>query len=135
MSRADLSLYELLYETFTISALLPYQRDIISLPWARIYTTNYDDMVSLVKGPNFPVFTFDEPRPRRLPLAFSGCLHGSIRRANEENAGDQLILNNKSYDVISVSIHTGLKSFNATGGLSRRVTSWVLASVIITFPD
>lgn len=101
LSRNDLSLYELLYETFTISETLPYQREIVSLPWARIYTTNYDDIVSRVKGPDFPFFTFDEPRPRRLPQAFVVHLHGSIRRANEENADDQLILNSKSYDVIT----------------------------------
>lgn len=101
LSRNDLSLYELLYETFTISDLLPHQRSIVSLPWGRIYTTNYDDMVSLIKGPQFPIFTFDEPRPRRLPPAFAVHLHGSIRRANEENAADQLVLNSKSYDVIT----------------------------------
>lgn len=101
LSRTDLSLYELLYETFTISKPLPYQRDIVSLPWARIYTTNYDDIISQVKGPNFPLFTFNEPRPRRLPPAFAVHLHGSIRRADDENADDQLILNNKSYDVIA----------------------------------
>ena len=101
LSRTDLSLYELLYQTFTISELLPYQRNIIALPWARIYTTNYDDIVSQVKGPKFPVFTFDDARPRKLPSAFAVHLHGSIRRANEGNADGQLILNNKSYDVIA----------------------------------
>jgi hypothetical protein len=101
LSRSDLSLYELLYETFTTSELLPYQRDVLALPWARIYTTNYDDIISQVKGASFPLFTFDEPRPRRLPSSFAVHLHGSIRRATEDNADDQLILNNKSYDVIA----------------------------------
>lgn len=101
LSRSDLSLYELLYETFTISEPLSYQRDILALPWARIYTTNYDDLISLVKGPSFPLFTFDDPRPSRLPSAFAVHLHGTIRRATEENADNQLILNNKSYDVIA----------------------------------
>lgn len=101
LSRSDLSLYGLLYETFTISKVLDYQREILSLPWARIYTTNYDDMVNVVKGPNFPIFTFEEPRPRRLPKEFAVYLHGSIRRANEDNADSQLILNSRSYDVIA----------------------------------
>ncbi|WP_193171271.1 SIR2 family protein [Nisaea nitritireducens] len=101
LSRSDLSLYELLYETFTISKALDYQRNIVSLPWARIYTTNYDDIVNLVKGPNFPIFTFDEPRQRNLPPAFAVHLHGSIRKAREENAADQLILNSRSYDAIA----------------------------------
>lgn len=101
LRRTDLSLYNLLYETFTVSEPKSYQRDIVSLPWARIYTTNYDDIVSQVKGPNFPIFTFDELPPGRLPPAFAVHLHGSVRRANEENAEDQLILNSKSYDVIT----------------------------------
>ncbi|AMM84376.1 SIR2 family protein [Martelella sp. AD-3] len=101
LSRSDLSLFELLYETFTISKVLDYQREILSLPWARIYTTNYDDLVNVVKGPNFPIFTFEEPRPRKLPPAFAVHLHGSIRRANEDNAAGQLILNSRSYDVIA----------------------------------
>jgi hypothetical protein len=101
LSRGDLSLYNLLYETFTVSKLLPYQSEIASLPWARIYTTNYDDIVSVAKGPNFRIYTFDDPRPRKLPTAFGVHLHGSIRRASEENADSQLILNNKSYDVIA----------------------------------
>lgn len=101
IDRHDLSLFELLYKTFTITGVLPIQREIVSLPWSRIYTTNYDDIVNVVKGPNFPTFTFDEPRPRRLPPAFAVHLHGSIRHAREENAADQLILNNRSYDVIA----------------------------------
>lgn len=111
LSRSDLSLYDLLYETFTISVALDYQSDIVSLPWARIYTTNYDDIVNLVKGPNFPIFTFDEPRPRKLPPAFAVHLHGSIRRAKEENANDQLILNNPSYDVIAREFHEWFDEF------------------------
>lgn len=31
--RFDVSLYEILYNTFTVSFVLDYQRDIISLPW------------------------------------------------------------------------------------------------------
>ncbi|MBF0860213.1 hypothetical protein HKD24_13520 [Gluconobacter sp. LMG 31484] len=101
LARSDDSLYNLLYETFTISKILTYQREILSLPWARIYTTNYDDIVNVVKGPNFPIFTFDEPRPRKLPQAFAVYLHGSIRKARPESASDQLILNNRSYDSIA----------------------------------
>ncbi|MBD8701625.1 hypothetical protein IFT54_17550 [Sphingomonas sp. CFBP 13714] len=48
--RFDVSLYDILYNTFTVSSVLDYQKYILSLPWARIYTTNYDDMVSSVKG-------------------------------------------------------------------------------------
>jgi hypothetical protein len=95
------SLYEILYNTFTVSSILDYQREVISLPWARIYTTNYDDMVSSVKGGAFPIFTFDEDRPRALPQSFAVYLHGSIRKATEEDSERQLILNSLSYDMIT----------------------------------
>ncbi len=99
--RFDLSIYDILYNTFTVSAVLEYQKDILSLPWARIYTTNYDDMVNFVKGPSYPIFAFDDPRPRSLPQSFAVYLHGSIRKASEENAESQLILNSRSYDLIA----------------------------------
>lgn len=99
--RFDVSLYDILYNTFTVSSVLDYQREILSLPWARIYTTNYDDMVSSVKGGAFPIFTFDEDKPRTLPQSCAIYLHGSIRKATEENAEKQLILNSLSYDVIT----------------------------------
>lgn len=99
--RFDLSIYDILYNTFTVSDVLQYQKDILSLPWARIYTTNYDDMVNFVKGPSFPIFSFDDVRPKLLPQSFAVYLHGSIRKANEENAESQLILNSRSYDLIA----------------------------------
>lgn len=99
--RFDLSIYDILYNTFTVAKVLEYQNDILSLPWARIYTTNYDDMVNFVKGPSYPIFTFDDPRPSSLHRSFAVYLHGSIRRANEENAERQLILNSRSYDLIA----------------------------------
>ena len=99
--RFDVRLYDILYNTFTVSSVLNYQREILSLPWARIYTTNYDDMVSSVKGSSFPIFTFEEDKPRTLPQSFAVYLHGSIRKATEENAESQLILNSLSYDVIT----------------------------------
>jgi len=99
--RYDKSIYDILYDTFTVSSVLDYQREILSLPWARIYTTNYDDMVSSVKGSLFPIFTFEEEKPRALPQSFAVYLHGSIRKATEENAERQLILNSLSYDVIT----------------------------------
>ena len=99
--RFDVSLYDILYNTVTVSSVLVYQKEILSLPWARIYTTNYDDMVNSVKGSSFPIFTFEEDKPRVLPQSYAVYLHGSIRKATEENAESQLILNSLSYDVIA----------------------------------
>jgi hypothetical protein len=58
-------------------------------------------MVSFVKGGSYPIFSFDEQRPKSLPNSFAVYLHGSIRKANEENAESQLILNSRSYDLIA----------------------------------
>lgn len=110
-NQRQISLYYLLHETFTIKSAIKHQREILSLPWARIYTTNYDDIINHIKGINFPIFTFDEPRPKRLPKAFAVHLHGSIRRADEKNADDQLIINNKSYDIIARQYHEWFDEF------------------------
>jgi SIR2-like domain len=109
--RFDVSLYDILRNTFTVSSVLDYQREIISLPWARIYTTNYDDMVNSVKGSLFPIFTFEEDKPRNLPDSFAVYLHGSIRKATEENVERQLILNSLSYDVIARDYPTWFYEF------------------------
>jgi hypothetical protein len=109
--RFDVSLHDILYNTFTVSSVLNYQREILSLPWARIYTTNYDDMVNSVKGSTFPIFTFDEDKPGTLPESFAVYLHGSIRRATEENADRHLILNSASYDMITRNYPTWFYEF------------------------
>ena len=57
-SRQDLNLYQTLYELFTVKELQPSQDDILQLPWRRIYTTNYDDAVELIKQPEVWTFGF-----------------------------------------------------------------------------
>ncbi|WP_158551969.1 SIR2 family protein [Komagataeibacter melaceti] len=109
--RFDVSLHDILHNTFTVSSVLDYQREILSLPWARIYTTNYDDMVNLVKGGTFPIFTFDDVKPRTLPQSFAVYLHGSIRRATEDNVDRDLILNSYSYDMITRDYQTWFYEF------------------------
>eukprot|EP01030_Chromulinospumella_sphaerica_P020998 gene20998-20925_t len=98
--RPDLDLYQTLYETFTIAQPLDFQREILALPWSRIYTTNYDDLVPFCKrqsGSAFPTFSSDEVKPNRLPRQFSVHLHGCIRNATRENVYDQLVLDEGSY--------------------------------------
>lgn len=40
-------LVSLLKEKFTVSNVLDWQKNLMSLPWSRIYTTNYDNVVEL----------------------------------------------------------------------------------------
>lgn len=99
-SRQDLSLYQTLYELFTVKELQPSQDQILRLPWRRIYTTNYDDAVELafVQSTNrAPSFNYDDEKPKKLPNGSVIHLHGVIRSATEENVLNQLVLNENAY--------------------------------------
>ena len=99
-SRQDLSLYQTLYELFTVSELQAYQNEILRLPWRRIYTTNYDDAVEFANHQNesrAPSFDYSDQKPRKLPNGSVIHLHGVIRKATEENVLDQLVLNESAY--------------------------------------
>ena len=99
-SREDLSLYQTLYELFTVTSLTMYQHTLLRLPWRRIYTTNYDDAVeyAYLQGKNeAPSFTCTDHKPRRLRAGSIVHLHGAIRWATEENVLQQLVLNEESY--------------------------------------
>lgn len=99
-SRPDLDLYKILYETFTVTKPSEYQRQILNLPWSRIYTTNYDDLIDACKskpGHKYPTFGYDDPKPRSLPRSFGVHLHGTIRKATPDNVLEQLVLDETSY--------------------------------------
>ncbi|WP_264873428.1 SIR2 family protein, partial [Saccharibacter floricola] len=95
------SIFDVLYKTFTVARTSNFQHAILSLPWGRIYTTNYDDIIQNIKGSEFKCFTFYDDVPKKLPKSFSIYLHGSISRVNEEDFSDKIILNNSSYDSIN----------------------------------
>ena len=99
-SRKHLSLYRTLYQLFTVTKLNAYHIDILTLPWRRIYTTNYDDAVEFHhshKNHNLSSYTYDDPKPRKLSSGSIIHLHGTIRSTTEDNILSQLILNESSY--------------------------------------
>jgi NAD-dependent SIR2 family protein deacetylase len=99
-SRAELNLFQELYELFTIKKLQDYQSDLLRWPWLRIYTTNYDDAVELAYHEHHndaPSFSYDDQKPRKLPNGSVIHLHGSIRAATEDNVLQQLILDEPAY--------------------------------------
>lgn len=99
-ARADFSLYQTLYELFTVKKIQIQQRDILQLPWRRIYTTNYDDAAEFARhegAKKVPSFNYDDEKPKKLPKGSVIHLHGVIRSATEENVLDQLVLNESSY--------------------------------------
>lgn len=99
-SQSDFNLYQFLYDTFTVKELLPYQREILRLPWLRIYTTNYDDAAELAYLQNnvrAPSYSFTDAKPKKLAARSIVHLHGVIRNATEENVLDEVVLNEQAY--------------------------------------
>lgn len=99
-SRPGLSLYQTLYELFTVQSLTPEQTALLRLPWRRVYTTNYDDAIEfsyIQGGLPFHSYTYSDPKPRRLRNRSVIHLHGAIRWATEDNVLQQLVLNEESY--------------------------------------
>ena len=99
-SRQDLNLYQILYQLYTVKKLLRDQFDILTLPWRRIYTTNYDDSVEfsiLKRNKQLVTFDYHEDKPKKLPIGSVIHLHGSIRTIKQENVLKQLVLNEQSY--------------------------------------
>jgi hypothetical protein len=98
--RPNLNLYQTLYNLFTIARLNSDQIEILSRKWLRIFTTNYDDAIELgcqKTGIHCTSFNYDDPIPRRIPTGSIVHIHGTIRKANEDNILDQLVLNENSY--------------------------------------
>lgn len=99
-SRKELNLYQTLYELFTIKELQPHQEYILAQPWRRIYTTNYDDSVEFSyskRSSNVASYSYDDEKPSRLQNGSVIHLHGVIRKANEENILNQIVLNESAY--------------------------------------
>ncbi len=97
--REDLDLYQTVYEIFTTVKAKEHQTVILADTWRRIYTTNYDDLAEWVRSVGAPInsYSFDEPKPSRLPAGAIIHLHGCIRNATEQNVLQQLVLNESSY--------------------------------------
>lgn len=98
--RPELDLYQTLYSLFTIAQLSSEQIEILSRKWLRIFTTNYDDAIELAyqkNGLHCPSFSYDDPIPRRVPIGSIVHIHGAIRKTNDSNVLDQLVLNQNSY--------------------------------------
>ena len=99
-SRDDMDLYQILYRRFTVTKLQPHHTSILSLPWRRIYTTNFDDTVEFHHSSNnfaVPSYTTTETKPRRLQHGSIIHLHGAIRATTEDTVLEQLVLSEGAY--------------------------------------
>ena len=89
-----------LYRIFRLTELTAGQTSVLSEPWRRIYSTNYDDAVELHRLnkkalPN--AFDVSQPVPNKLPHGAVVHLHGSIRMITPENVMESLVLGESSY--------------------------------------
>lgn len=95
------SLRKLLVSLFTTRHLAPEHRSFAKLPWKRVYTTNYDDVVERTFAEeNSGIETLDhENDPNDLPSDQPACVHlnGSISRANLGSITRQLRLTTDSF--------------------------------------
>ena len=113
-----------LYRIFRVTALDGMQSTILSEPWRRIYTTNYDDAVETHRfetktKPN--AFDVSERVPNKLPNGAIVHLHGSIRLVTPENVRESLVLGETSY--INQYSRLGTTSFSATSPSPAHSTS------------
>ena len=88
-------------EMFTIRAAADHHRKIASLPWQRIYTTNYDDLIEKAAGDTGAIVTSVTPSdpPERFLSSGRVCLHinGLITRLAVGDLSSNFKLTFESY--------------------------------------
>jgi hypothetical protein len=95
------NLHRLLSDLYTIKSLTGAQSKILSLPWLRIYTTNYDDAVeyhSIVeKKTKKESYSTADTVPTQLRPGAIVHLHGYIHKCQPSTVLQQLVLSHFSY--------------------------------------
>jgi len=97
-----LDLFGLLEKLYTVKAITSDQRMALSLPWWRIYSTNYDNSVSVFKSTqgidiSSNVFDLTDDPPKQLRKGAVIHLHGSIAKCDSTNLQKSLVLTRRSY--------------------------------------
>lgn len=99
--KGSLGLLDFVKREFTASKLSPSQQFIATLPWFRIYTTNYDNVLEKAwqdagKRLNTAVLS-DRQNLYQDKHTLCICLNGSITRLSEESLTEEIKLTNSSY--------------------------------------
>lgn len=94
--------YGLLEGLYTIRQLTPEQREILSHPWRRIYTTNYANSVSVFRteqgeSATENIFDIGDNIPRKVRQGAVVHLHGSIAKCQPDNVDHSLVLSRRPY--------------------------------------
>jgi hypothetical protein len=95
-------LFSLLCNLYTVSKLSREQELILSQPWLRIYTTNYDDVVevfwkSINESKNRQSYSTESQIPNQIRAGSVIHLHGYIHECTRENLLKQIVLSHYSY--------------------------------------
>ena len=100
-AKGSLALLEFVKREFTAAKLSPSQQFIATLPWFRIYTTNYDNVLEKAwqdagKHLNTVVLS-DRQDLYQDKHTLCVCLNGSVTRLSEEKLTEEVKLTNSSY--------------------------------------
>ena len=99
--QGDDSLIAELNQEFSTREVAPYHIRIATLPWRRIYTTNYDNVLETAAARIGRKLVTATPRDSvsRLPKRDTLCVHlnGSIDRLNRDTVHTELKLTDRSY--------------------------------------
>lgn len=98
----NFDLYGLLEGLYTVRVLTDHQRKVLSHPWCRVYTTNYDNSVSVFRaesGGNATndIFDLTDTAPKQLRAGSVIHLHGSIAKCKPDSIDSSLVLSRRSY--------------------------------------
>jgi hypothetical protein len=114
-----------LQQEFTVRDLAPFHKEVAAVPWKRIYTTNYDDVIERSFAecglPLHSVTLSDNVLnfPKDKPL----CVHlnGSIRKINRENVTSEIKLTDTSYVSSSIAASPWATLFRQDLAVSQSV--------------
>ncbi|HSN78649.1 MAG TPA: SIR2 family protein, partial [Anaerolineae bacterium] len=99
-------LIDLLREEFTVQTVEAYHRVIASIPWKRIYTTNYDDVLEKASNQEGMAVTTVSlsDKSQYIPTTNRICMHlnGCINRLDRETISSEIKLTDVSYLTASI---------------------------------
>lgn len=92
---------------FTVNAVADYHRDVLRVPWSRVYTTNYDNVVEYVaaaSGASIQAVTL-ATEIRSLSKSGSICVHlnGFVERVTRDTVSSEIKLSDSSYLTASIA--------------------------------
>jgi len=120
----DLDLRTFLHENLTVKSYMDYHRQILSKKWFRVYTTNFDDLVEVVRddlGDKVEPITFRDSVPNKIRENSVVHLHGYIGRVQQGNASSELIYAMNAYASLQTERPEWFAEFNRSIKFAKNV--------------